>query len=98
MPLPWLNRRKHESEIGEAQSVVQERQAELDAMRLAVSRQIQDALVPANSAKRLVELCEEALRPQSEATLGSTVIAYASDRTDVPNLLAELAELSWQGL
>ena len=87
MTLPWLNRRKHESEISEAQSVVQERQAEFDAMRLAVSRQIQDALVRANSAKRLVELYQKSLRPQSEATLRSTVIAYENDRTDVLNLL-----------
>ena len=87
MTLPWLNRRKHESEINEAQSVVEERQAEFDAMHLAVSRQIQDALVRANSAKRLVELYQKTLRPQSEATLHSTVIAYENDRTDILNLL-----------
>ena len=87
MTLPWVNRRKHESEISEAQVTVAERQAEYDALRLAVFQQIQQALVRANSAKRLVDLYQNSLRPQSEATLRSTVIAYENDRTDILNLL-----------
>jgi outer membrane protein TolC len=87
MTLPWLNRRKHESEISEARAAVAERQAEFEATSLAVFEQIQEALVRANSAKRLVELYRNSLRPQSEATLRSTVIAYENDRTDILNLL-----------
>lgn len=87
MTLPWLNRRKHESEFTEAQATVAERQSELDAVRFAVFRQIQEALIRANSAKRLVDLYQKSLRPQSEATLHSTVIAYENDRTDILNLL-----------
>src|SRR5579884_1026847 len=87
MTLPWLNRRKHESEISEARSAIAQRQAEFDAMRIEVFRQIQESLVRANSAKRLVELYQNSLRPQSEATLRSTVIAYENDRTDILNLL-----------
>lgn len=85
--LPWLNRRKHESEISEAKAAVAERQAEFDATSLMVFQQIQEALVRANSAKRLVDLYQNSLRPQSEATLRSTVIAYENDRTDILNLL-----------
>jgi outer membrane protein TolC len=87
MTLPWLNRRKHDSEINEARAAMSERQAEFEATRLTVFRQIQEALVRANSAKRLVDLYENTLRPQSEATLHSTVIAYENDRTDILNLL-----------
>ena len=87
MTLPWLNRRKHDSEINEAQTTVAEKQAEFEATRLTVFQQIQEALVRANSAKRLVDLYQNSLRPQSEATLRSTVIAYESDRTDILNLL-----------
>lgn len=87
MTLPWLNRRKHESEISEANAAVEERRAEFDAMRLTVFQQIQEALVRANSSKRLVDLYQNSLRPQSEATLRSTVIAYENDRTDILNLL-----------
>src|SRR5207244_10553830 len=36
MTLPWLNRRKHDSEISEAQTVVAERQAGIEAMGLDV--------------------------------------------------------------
>jgi outer membrane protein TolC len=85
--LPWLNRRKHDSEINEAQAAVAERQADLEAMRLVVFRQIQQAVIRANSAQRLVDLYQNSLRPQSEATLRSTVIAYENDRTDILNLL-----------
>jgi len=87
MTLPWLNRRKHESEISEAKTAVAEREAELDSLRVAVFQQIQEALVRTNSAKRLVDLYQNSLRPQSEATLRSTVIAYENDRTDILNLL-----------
>ncbi len=87
MTLPWLNRRKHDSEISEAQTTFAVRQAEFDSMRLAVFHQIQEALIRANSAKRLVDLYRNLLRPQSEATLRSTVIAYENDRTDILNLL-----------
>jgi outer membrane protein TolC len=85
--LPWLNRRKHDSEINEAQAAVAERQADLEATRLVVFRQIQEAVIRTNSAKRLVDLYQNSLRPQSKATLRSTVIAYENDRTDILNLL-----------
>jgi outer membrane protein TolC len=85
--LPWLNRRKHESEIAEAKAKVNERDAEFDALRNAAFGQIQEALVQVKAAKRLADFYHDALRPQSEATLGSTVIAYENGRTDFLNLL-----------
>jgi outer membrane protein, heavy metal efflux system len=87
MSLPWLNRRKHASEISEAESRVAERRAEFDVTRAAVFQQIREAWVRASAARRLVELYRASLRPQSEATLRSTVIAYENDRTDILNLL-----------
>lgn len=87
MSLPWLNHHKHDSEINEAQSGVSEQQAEFEATRVMVFQQIQDALVRARAAKKLVDFYKETLRPQTEATLRSTVIAYENDRTDILNLL-----------
>jgi cobalt-zinc-cadmium efflux system outer membrane protein len=87
MSLPWLNHRKHDSEIIEAQSGVSEQQAEFEAVRFVVFQQIQDALVRARASKKLVDLYQNILRPQTEAALRSTVIAYANDRTDILNLL-----------
>jgi outer membrane protein TolC len=87
MTLPWLNHRKHDAEIKEAQSGLSEQQADFEAARLMVFQQIQNALVRARAAKRLVDLYKETLRPQTEAALQSTVIAYENDRTDILNLL-----------
>ncbi len=85
--LPWLNHRKHDSEIAEAKAKVSEQDAELAAMRNAAFGQIQEALAQARAAKRLADVYQDALQPQAEATLRSTVIAYENDRTDFLNLL-----------
>lgn len=85
--LPWLNHRKHDSEIAEANAKVSEQDAELAAIRNAAFGQIQEALAEAKAAKRLVDVYQSALQPQAEATLRSTVIAYENDRTDFLNLL-----------
>ncbi|MGE5204590.1 MAG: TolC family protein, partial [Chlamydiota bacterium] len=87
MNLPWLNHRKHDSEIAAARTQASEQDAELDAMRNAAFGQIQEALVQAKAAKRMADIYHEVLQPQSEATLRSTVIAYENDRTDFLNLL-----------
>lgn len=87
MTLPWLNRRKHDAEISEAQAARAQRQDEFDAMRLVVFQQIQEALVRVNAAKRLVDLYQNTLRPQADLTLQSTTLAYENDRTDLLTLL-----------
>ncbi len=87
LSLPWLNRRKHDAEIAEADSRLAVQQAAYETARTMALQQIQEALIKAASAKRLAELYQRALRPQSEATLRATVIAYENDRTDFLNLL-----------
>jgi len=85
--LPWLNRRKHDAEIAEAAAKVSEQDAELVAMRNAAFGQIQEALAQATAAQKLVDIYQRSLRPQAEATLRSTVIAYENDQSDFLNLL-----------
>ena len=85
--LPWLNRGRHDAEIAEAQADVSAERAEFDNQRALVFEEIQEALIRAQSAKRLVDLYGQTLRPQAEATLKSTVAAYQADRTDFLNLL-----------
>jgi cobalt-zinc-cadmium efflux system outer membrane protein len=85
--LPWLNHRKHDSEIAEAKAKASEQDAELAALRNAAFGQIQEALAQVRAAKRLADVYRNALQPQAEATLRSTVIAYENDRTDFLNLL-----------
>ena len=87
MTLPWLNHRKHDAEIAESTAMVTEKDAEIDAMRNAAFGQIQEALVQTKAAQRLASVYEKSLRPQAEATLHSTVIAYENDRTEFLDLL-----------
>jgi cobalt-zinc-cadmium efflux system outer membrane protein len=85
--LPWLNRRKHDAEISEAQAATLEQSAEYDNQRALVFLQIQEALVKARTAYRNLSLYRNTLKPQAEATLKSAVTAYKNDRTDFLNLL-----------
>jgi cobalt-zinc-cadmium efflux system outer membrane protein len=102
MNLPWLNRRKHDAEIGEAAAQATEQDAELAALRNAAFGQIQEALLEAQSAQRLASLYRGQLRPQAEATLQSSVIAYENDKTDLADLLDSQmtvvnVDLAWLG-
>ena len=85
--LPWLNRSKHDSEINEAQSQVNVQRAELETQKGIVFQEIQEALIRANTAARLVEIYRDTLRPQAQATLRAASTAYQTDQTDFLNLI-----------
>ncbi len=87
MNLPWLNHRKHDAEIAEATAQATEQDAELAALRNAAFGQIEDALVEAGAAQQLAHMYHDQLRPQAEATLESSVIAYENDKTNLLDLL-----------
>jgi outer membrane protein TolC len=87
MNLPWLNHRKHDAEIAEATAQATEQDKELNAQRNAAFGQIQEALVEAQAAQRLAQMYRDQLRPQAEATLQSSVIAYENDKTSFLDLL-----------
>jgi cobalt-zinc-cadmium efflux system outer membrane protein len=87
MTLPWLNHRKHDADIAEADSAVTEQEAELAAMRTAAFGQIQESLAEAQAAQKFAALYQNSLRPQAEATLHAAVIAYENNETDFLNLL-----------
>jgi outer membrane protein, heavy metal efflux system len=87
MNLPWLNRRRHNAEIAESTARATEQDAELAALRNAAFGQIQEALVEAQAAQRLARMYRDNLRPQAEATLQSSLIAYENDKTDFLDLL-----------
>jgi cobalt-zinc-cadmium efflux system outer membrane protein len=85
--LPWLNHRKHDAEIAEANVEATEQDAELVAIRNIVFGQIQEARVEAGAAQELASMYHDQLLPQAEATLQSSVIAYENDKTDFLDLL-----------
>ena len=85
--LPWLNRRKHDSEIKEAQAAAEVVRSEHNAQVNAAFLEIQQALIRARSAERSLKLYRDTLRPQAEAALKSAAAAYQHDRTDFLNLV-----------
>jgi outer membrane protein TolC len=85
--LPWLNRRKHDSEISESAVKVTEQDAEVAAMRNAAFGQIEEALAEARAAQRLAGVYHDSLEPQAEETLHAAVIAYENNQTDLLDLL-----------
>jgi outer membrane protein, heavy metal efflux system len=85
--LPWLNKRKHDSEIAEARTMTEVTRAEYDAQRAAIFLEIQEALIRARSARRSVELYRDTLKPQAESTFKAAAAAYQHDRTDFLNLV-----------
>jgi len=87
MNLPWLNHRKHDAEIAEAAAQVTEQDEELNAQRNMAFGQIQEALVEAQAAQRLAHMYHDELRPQADAMLQSSVIAYENDKTSFLDLL-----------
>lgn len=87
MNLPWLNRRKHDSDIAEASAQATMQEAELTAMQNAARGQIREALVQAKAAQSLARMYHDDLRPQAEATLEASVVAYENDKTDFLDLL-----------
>ena len=85
--LPWLNRRKHDSEIKEAQAAREVVRSEQNTQVNAAFLEIQQALIQASAAERSLELYRDTLRPQAEAALKSAAAAYQHDRTDFLNLI-----------
>ena len=85
--LPWLNRRKHDAEISEAQAVTLEEHAEHDNQQAMVFLEIQEALIKTQTAYRNLLLYRDTLKPQAEATLKAAAAAYKNDRTDFLNVL-----------
>ena len=87
MSLPWLNRRKHDSEIREAEAAAAVVQSDRNAQVSAAFLQIQQALIRARSAEKSLKIYRDTLRPQAEAALKSAAAAYQHDRTDFLNLI-----------
>jgi len=85
--LPWLNRRKHDGDIQEAEASASVVRSEHNAQVNAAFLEIQQALIRARAAERSLKLYSDTLRPQAEAALKSASAAYEHDRTDFLNLI-----------
>jgi outer membrane protein TolC len=85
--LPGANKNKHQAEIAQAQAEVEALRAEFEARRVVIFGEIQQALIKAAAAAKLVRLYDGTLVPQTQSAFRASVAAYQNDRTDLLNLL-----------
>lgn len=87
MTLPWLNRGKHDSEVQQAQEESGAVQAEYQKQRAAISREIRDALIRAESARKIVELYRNTLRPDIQSVSKAATVAYQTNQVGLLSVL-----------
>jgi outer membrane protein TolC len=85
--LPWLNRGSHDAEIRQTREESAAVDFEYQKEMAAIARQIREAWIAAESARKTLELYRDTLQPQALSTLRATVAAYQTDQTDFMNLL-----------
>lgn len=87
MTLPWLNRGKHDSEIQQAQEESASIQADYQRQRAAISKEIRDALIRAQSAQRIVDLYRNILRPDIQNITKAATVAYQTNQAGLLTVL-----------
>jgi outer membrane protein, heavy metal efflux system len=87
MSLPWLNRGKHDAEVQQAQEESRAVQSEYQKQRAAISREIRDALIRAESARRIVELYRNTLRPDIQNLSRAATVAYQTNQAGLLSVL-----------
>jgi outer membrane protein TolC len=87
MTLPWLNRSKHDSEVQQAQEEKSSIQAEYAKQRAAISSEIRAALIRADSARKVVELYRDTLRPDIQTVSKAATVAYQTNQSGLLDVL-----------
>jgi outer membrane protein TolC len=87
MTLPWLNRSKHESEIQQAKEEAISIQAEYDRQRAAIAKDIRDALIRAEAARKIVELYRSTLQPDLQNVSKAATVAYQTNQADLLSVI-----------
>ena len=87
MSLPWFNRSAHDAEIREAEAETAGIDAEYQKMWSAIGREVREAVIELEAARKTAELYRDTLQPQAASTLRATVAAYQTDQTEFLNLL-----------
>jgi outer membrane protein TolC len=87
MTLPWLNRGKHDSEIQQAREEATSVQAEYERQRAAISKQIRDALIRAESARKIVELYRGTLQPDLQNVSKAATVAYQTNQAGLLSVI-----------
>lgn len=87
MTLPWLNRARHDSEVQQAQEEASSVRAEYQKQRAAISREIRDALIRAEAARKIVELYRDILRPDLQTVSQAAAVAYQTNQAGLLTVL-----------
>jgi len=87
MTLPWLNREKHDSEIQQAQEEHDAILAEYRKQIAAISREIRESLIRAQSARKIVELYRDTLRPDAANVSKAATVAYQTEQDSLLSVL-----------
>jgi outer membrane protein TolC len=80
MTLPWLNRSKHDSEVQQSQEESAALQAEYAKQRAAILKEIRDAMIRAEAARKIVNLYRDTLKPDLENVSKSATVAYQTNQ------------------
>lgn len=87
MPLPSLNRSRHDGEARQADAATDVVRAELDARTSTVFLEIRQAQIAVQSAQKRVKLYRDTLLPQAEAAFKASTAAYENNRGEFMNLI-----------
>jgi outer membrane protein TolC len=87
MTLPWLNPAKHDSEIRQAQEETNVSQAEYQKQKAAIAKDIRDALIRAQAAKKVIDLYREILQPDIQNVSKAATVAYQTNQGGLLSVL-----------
>jgi len=87
------NRGRQKAELAEAQQKQQQARRELDSELQRVLSEVQQQYVQAKTSEERLEIYEEGLVPQSQATFRSALAAYQSNRQDFGSLLSSFLDV-----
>jgi outer membrane protein TolC len=87
MTLPWLNRGKYDAEIEQAHREAESFEAEYRTRYAAISREIRDAVIRAESARKVLDLYRNILRPDIQNLSKAATVAYQTSQSELLNVL-----------
>ena len=87
MTLPRLNRGKHDSEIQQAQEERDAITAEFQAQLSSITQEIRESFIRAESARKIVELYRDILRPDTANVSKAATVAYQTEQSGLLSVL-----------
>jgi outer membrane protein, heavy metal efflux system len=87
MTLPWLNRGKHDAEARQAAAETDAALAEFQKQRSAIAREIRDAVIRNDAARKVVDLYRSILRPDLENVTKAATVSYQTNQAGLLSVL-----------